>query len=223
MPAAHFLIIECQDPDCRFRFPANRNHTLDRCPLCSSPARVAVPSFLNQPDPKPVHRQLPLEISGILDNLRSAYNVGSIFRTADGVGASHLYLCGITPTPDNLRVGKTSLGAENTVPWSHHKNAVDLAETLREKGYHLIAIENRDEAELISGEVDLPLDKPLGLVVGNELSGIDPGLVSICDQNLALPMRGEKSSLNVTVAFGASAYLIRYIMSTIRYGSGLSI
>ena len=148
----------------------------------------------------------------LLDNLRSAYNTGAIFRTADGVGAVHLYLGGITPNPtENMAVGKTALGSELTTPWSSHPNACALAQDLQAEGFRLLALETTPHAIPIF-EVDLDGfgTDPLLLVVGNEQAGIDPGLLDLCDLVLALPMVGSKGSLNVAVAFGVAAYWLAF-------------
>lgn len=150
---------------------------------------------------------------GLLDNIRSAYNVGAIFRTAEGVGVRHLYLCGFTPTPtENLALAKTGLGAEEDLLWSHHRNALSLAYVLRDKGYRLLALECMPQATPIyrfRGEP--PDERPIVLVVGNERAGIDPGLIDLCDEVLALPMAGNKASLNVAVAFGVAAYWLSFV------------
>ena len=148
----------------------------------------------------------------LLDNLRSAYNTGAIFRTADGVGAVHLYLGGITPNPtENMAVGKTALGSELITPWSSPPNACALAQDLQAEGFRLLALETTPHAIPIF-EVDLDGfgTDPLLLVVGNEQAGIDPGLLDLCDLVLALPMVGSKGSLNVAVAFGVAAYWLAF-------------
>jgi tRNA G18 (ribose-2'-O)-methylase SpoU len=148
----------------------------------------------------------------ILDNIRSAYNVGAIFRIADGAGIKHLYLCGITPNPKgHPAIGKTALGAEDEVPWSYHPNALDVAHTLREKGYHLLALERRSESILLPNfSTEFLNGQPLGLILGNERAGVDPGLIGLCDTVIALPMVGKKASLNVAVAFGIAAYWLSF-------------
>src|SRR3972149_265895 len=124
-----------------------------------------------------------------MDNIRSAWNVGSILRSADGFGFTHAYLCGITPTPDYEAVTKTSLGAEDSVPWSYHKDAVRLVKGLRVKGWKVYALEDDKRAfSLKSGgvpsrmqEQDLTLRI---LIVGNEVTGVDPELLDLCDKIL---------------------------------------
>jgi tRNA G18 (ribose-2'-O)-methylase SpoU len=143
----------------------------------------------------------------LLDNIRSAWNAGSILRSADGFGFNQVYMCGITPTPDNEAVTKTSLGAEDSVPWSYHKDAVKLVKGLRKTGREIYALEEHERAIDI-GRISTPLQDSI-LIVGNEVSGVDPELLDVCDQVLYIPMRGEKRSFNVAIAFGIAAFALR--------------
>jgi tRNA G18 (ribose-2'-O)-methylase SpoU len=140
----------------------------------------------------------------VLDNLRSAWNVGAIFRSADGFGFSGLHLCGITPSPENEAVKKTSLGAETQLPWQYHPNALAAAQELLQSGYTLFALELTEDA------IPLPqAGKPpakTALVVGSEVCGVDPALLALCARKLYIPMRGKKRSFNVAVAFAVAAY-----------------
>ena len=142
----------------------------------------------------------------LLDNVRSAWNVGSIFRTTDGLGYSHAYLCGITPSPDNDAVKKTSLGAENSIAWTPHLDAVKLAKKLKSDGIKLIALEEHENSTPLA-EVSTP-NEQFVLIVGNEITGVDPHLLELCDQIYHIPMYGEKKSFNVAVAFGIAAYAL---------------
>jgi tRNA G18 (ribose-2'-O)-methylase SpoU len=134
-----------------------------------------------------------------------------MFRTADGAGVDHLHLLGITATPDHPRLAKAALGAHETVPWSYHRHGPDAAAGLRDQGFQLWALERTAE---LSPQVSLyeaePLSGPLALIVGNERAGVDPALLALCDGVFTLPMSGEKSSLNVAVAFGIAVYHLRF-------------
>jgi len=145
----------------------------------------------------------------LLDNIRSAWNVGSMFRAADGAGLRHLYLCGLSATPENEKVAKTALGSELAVPWSHHMDGVQLCRELKAAGYRIWALEGGDRAEDLY-QMGIPKEQPLLLVVGNELSGVDPGILAECERVVCLPMSGQKGSLNVAVAFGIAVYSLRY-------------
>jgi tRNA G18 (ribose-2'-O)-methylase SpoU len=145
-----------------------------------------------------------------LDNIRSAWNVGSIFRSADGFGFVHAYLCGITPTPEVDAVAKTSLGAEDSVPWSHHKDAVKLVKGLKKEGFQILALEDDARAVAIKDEGGKINDKRRNavLILGSEVTGVDPELLDLCDKILYIPMRGEKKSFNVAMAFSIAAYAL---------------
>lgn len=148
-------------------------------------------------------------IAVLMDNIRSAWNVGSILRSADGFGLFHAYLCGISPTPEVEAVRKTSLGAEDSVPWSYHKDAVKLIRGLKKEGFRILALE--DEPKAISlreqGKGDLTSRDSI-LILGSEVTGVDPGLLELCDEILYIPMRGEKKSFNVAMAFSIAAYAL---------------
>lgn len=143
----------------------------------------------------------------LLDNIRSAWNVGSIFRSADGFGFVHAYLCGITPTPETEAVIKTSLGAEDSVPWSYHKDAVRLVKGLKKEGYAIYALEEDNRSVSIQ---DASIStKPMLLIIGNEVTGVDPELLDLCDRIYYIPMRGQKKSFNAAIAFSIAAYTLR--------------
>jgi tRNA G18 (ribose-2'-O)-methylase SpoU len=137
----------------------------------------------------------------LLDNIRSAWNVGSIFRSADGFGFRQIYVCGISPTPEN----ETSLGAEDSIPWSYHKDSVKLVRGLKHEGWRILALEEHTRARSISTEHGL---ENAVLIVGNEITGVDPELLDLCDGILEIPMRGDKKSFNVAVAFAIAAYAL---------------
>jgi tRNA G18 (ribose-2'-O)-methylase SpoU len=146
------------------------------------------------------------EFAVLLDNIRSAWNVGSILRSADGFAFAHAYLCGITPTPDNEAVAKTSLGAEDSVSWSHHKDAVKLVNGLLKEGWRVWALEEDEQALPIQQAFDTRTRQPVVLILGSEVTGVDPGLLDLCDEIFYIPMRGEKKSFNVAMAFSIAAY-----------------
>jgi tRNA G18 (ribose-2'-O)-methylase SpoU len=162
-------------------------------------SRDLVPEPGRFPAPTGGHR-----FAVLMDNIRSAWNVGSIFRSADGFGFSHAYLCGITPTPESEAVRKTSLGAEDSVPWSYHKNALTLARGLKKEGFAVWALEEEERAkEIMAAQGE---SRDVVLIVGNEVTGVDPELLDLCDEILYIPMRGEKKSFNVAMAFSISAF-----------------
>ena len=205
---------ECQSSSCTFRFPAEwETGQMISCPRCGAETRAIFPSQESAPALPMLDIKTPPP-SAILDNLRSAYNVGSIFRTADACGIRHLYLCGITPLPTHPGVRKTALGAEENLPWSYNPNSILLAQHLKREGHYLIGVETASNAHSLFKIGNLPSTSPWAIVVGNEVAGIDPELQALCDVLLWIPMQGYKRSLNVAVAFGIVAYLLRYLAQT---------
>ena len=140
----------------------------------------------------------------ILPNIRSLYNVGSIFRTSDALGVSKIYLTGYTGRPDKEpKIAKTSLGAESTVPWEHIYHTHQLLNKLKGEGYTIVALELTPDS-LDYRDFEVPAK--LALLVGNEVKGLSKNLLKYCDATISLPMLGKKESLNVSVAFGAIGY-----------------
>lgn len=206
--AEHFEIRVCENPSCGLRYPLVKGHPFgERCPLCLGATSVALSRDLTlEPAPQIYEPQGTLE--ALLDNIRSAWNVGAIFRTADGLGVQKIHLCGITPTPANASVAKTALGASESIPWTHAPNALLAAERLIAEGAQLWALE-QDERAIPLQNVKIPGNQRIVLVVGNEVTGVDPGLLDLCEQILYIPMQGKKRSLNVEVAFGIAASTLR--------------
>jgi tRNA G18 (ribose-2'-O)-methylase SpoU len=210
MSAASFQIRVCQNPDCGLRYPLQQGQSFgERCPACLGQTVIALEQPLEREwtgaqDSPPSE----IKLSVVLDNVRSASNVGSILRSADAFEFVHAYLCGITPTPESPEVRKTALGAERFVAWSAHKNAVQLIEGLKERGTSILALERERESIPIHSET-LPGRSDTVLVVGNEVTGIDPGVLEIADRIVHLPMRGHKRSFNVAVAFAIAAQSLR--------------
>ena len=206
-------ILICTDPACGFRFPLSPTEKrLVNCPRCGAPLEKAESPYRSFA--VPAKQKLPTahKFVSVLDNIRSTYNVGSIFRTSDGAGIDKLYLCGITPTPDHPKVGKTALDAEKAVEWEHSWSVVETVQKLREDGFLILSLEGGSRAENIFDSVSKirQIDQPIALVVGNEVSGIDPEVVGISSMCIYIPMEGVKESLNVATAFGIAAYMIRY-------------
>ncbi len=152
----------------------------------------------------------------LLHNIRSLYNVGSIFRTADGVGAKKLYLCGITPAPKDRfgevpqQLAKVALGAETTVPWEKAASTSRLIYKLKKDGFKIIALEQSPRSVPYSTlHVTRSTLNKTALVLGAEVTGLPPALLAKCDTILEIPMQGAKESLNVSVAFGIAAFALR--------------
>lgn len=143
-------------------------------------------------------------VSVIVDDLRSAYNVGSVFRTADAAGFQAVYLTGFSATPDHREVRKTALGAEASVPWSYEGDVLALVARLRAEGHIIAALERTERS--VPPEAVEARHFPLALVLGNEVSGVKPTVLDAADLVIGLPLYGKKTSLNVAVAFGVAAY-----------------
>jgi len=151
-----------------------------------------------------VHK-LPVVV--ILNNIRSTYNVGSIFRTSDGAMIQKLYLCGFTPAPPKKEVLKTALGSTESVEWEYVKDPFEVVQKLKSEGYKIAAL------ELTEGSIPhykAPAQSfPLALIIGNEITGVAQELLDICDMALEIPQYGIKQSLNVAVAYGISVFELR--------------
>jgi len=203
-------IRQCQNTQCNMRYPVTEVTGKEHiCPACQGPTTIVThyPEHLSQSYPRP--SQSPFSL--LLDNVRSVFNVGSIFRSADGCGlVEHIYLCGITPTPDHRKMAKTSLGAEKYIPWTYHANAVVIAETLISEGCHMIALETTQQSEPVSQALIRQFSGHYVVMVGNEVAGLDPALLALADRHIHLPMYGIKESLNVAIA--ASIFLYSNII-----------
>lgn len=147
----------------------------------------------------------------IIDNLRSSYNVGAIFRTADAIGISHIYLVGTTPTPIgkfnkvNGEIAKTALGGELNVPWSYSKTTAVLIKKLKKQNFVIVSLEQ--DKKSIDYKKLKKLEK-IALVVGNEVDGVNKSILKNSDYIIEIPMNGKKESLNVSVATGIVLYRI---------------
>jgi 23S rRNA (guanosine2251-2'-O)-methyltransferase len=144
-----------------------------------------------------------LPVSVLLDNVRSAYNVGAFFRAADGAGISKLHLCGITGHPPSNAITKTALGAEDTVAWDHSGDPLALVTDLRAQGHEIAAIETTPQSIDI---FDWTPRFPVCVLFGHEVDGLRPELASLADTHIRIPMLGVKHSLNVATAGGIVMY-----------------
>jgi len=144
-----------------------------------------------------------LPVCLLLDNVRSMYNVGSFFRTADGAGVEKIYLSGITARPPKNAIAKTALGAEERVPWEGSDNALEAASALRSRGYELAALETSVRSVDL---FDWTPRFPVCLMVGHEVDGLSEELLAACDVHVRIPMLGGKHSLNVATAGGVALY-----------------
>ncbi len=146
-----------------------------------------------------------MKIYVILDNIRSAYNVGSIFRTSDGAGDCEILICGISPTPEHNKVAKTSLGSTDSVPWKYFKTTEEAIEHVKSMNIPIYSIEITPEAQEYT-QVKYPQD--IAIVLGHETEGVGRRILEISDKHIYVPMRGKKESLNVATVAGIVIYEI---------------
>ena len=149
-----------------------------------------------------------LPISFLLENIRSAHNVGSIFRTADGMGANKVFLSGYTCKPPQKDLSKTALGAEHAVEWEHNDNPIELAKKIKKDNVKLVLLEHTNISKSL---YNIKWEFPICIVLGNEVDGVSNELIELCEQHVEIPMRGIKQSLNVATAAGIIGYeVLRY-------------
>ncbi|MDQ6985146.1 MAG: TrmH family RNA methyltransferase [Candidatus Dojkabacteria bacterium] len=146
------------------------------------------------------------EIIIMLDNVRSALNVGAIFRTCDGANVKKIYLSGITPYPPHQKVLKTALGAENYIDFEHVDKLNDSIDKYKEAGFEIISIEQTNNSKNFKGH---EFGDKIVFIVGNEITGVSNEVIEKSDCSLELPMHGKKNSLNVATTLGISVYYIR--------------
>lgn len=211
MTSLHYIFYQCKNPSCGLRFPAQAGSLgAAVCPRCKAQIEQADSLLIKQDADDRTWESSSLVIEALFDNIRSAWNVGSMFRTADGTRISRVYLCGITPTPIHPQVRRTGLGAETALPWHYISNAVDLAQSLVSDGKRLWVLETTtDSTNLFDIKIDAR-SQPVILVVGNEICGVDPRLLELSERVISIPMVGMKKSYNVAVAFGIAASYLRY-------------
>ncbi len=141
-----------------------------------------------------------IPIIAVLENIRSGYNVGSVFRTADAFLLEGIYICGYTAYPPHKEIKKTALGADETVHWKHFKNIKEAIEELKQKGYKIFAVEQAAGSTRLN-EFNMTSEK-IAVVFGNEVTGVDQGTFEIVDGCIEIPQLGMKHSLNISVAAG---------------------
>ncbi len=156
--------------------------------------------------------KLPVYV--ILNSIRSNYNVGSIFRTSDGVMIEKLYLCGYTPHPPKKEILKTALGSTESVNWEYVEDAKEIVLRLKNEGVTICALEQTNKS--IPHYNLKPSDFPICLLIGNEITGVSQNLIDLCDVSIEIPQYGIKQSLNVAVAYGVAIFELRKIFDLSR-------
>ena len=143
--------------------------------------------------------KLPLIV--VLDDVRSLYNVGSVFRSCDAFRVEAVYLCGITATPPNAEIHKTALGAEETVDWEYFEDTMEAVDKLKQQGYTVCAVEQAEGSTMLDNLL-LDKNKKYAVIMGNEVKGVQQCVVDNCDMCIEIPQYGTKHSLNVSVTTG---------------------
>ncbi len=159
---------------------------------------------IDRPTPEALSSMERHPIIVLVENIRSAHNVGSILRTSDAVRAERVFLTGFSPPASHRGVHKSALGAQDTVPWQHVQSSVEIATRLKADGVTLVALElttNPTRSEDLPGDIF-----PVCLMVGNEIEGLSEDLLAWADFALEIPQYGAKQSLNVSVATGIAMY-----------------
>lgn len=144
-------------------------------------------------------QKVPLIV--VLDNIRSVYNVGSVFRTCDAFRIESVYLCGITARPPQVEMHKTALGAEYSVDWKYYKDTVEAVAALQQQGYEVFAVEQVEHSVMLQ-DIALDKNKRYAIVMGNEVKGVQQQVVDACNGCIEIPQYGTKHSLNVSVTTG---------------------
>ena len=163
--------------------------------------RKLTTSELNRPSTDDFKKVSKLPVTVVLDNVRSAYNVGSVFRTCDAFAIEKIFLSGITATPPNRDLMKTALGSTESIPWKYFSSSDEAIMQLKDGGYEIILIEQTDQS--ISLEKFLPQkNKKYALIFGNEVEGISEQLLSLADAAIEIPQFGTKHSFNISVSAG---------------------
>ena len=156
---------------------------------------------LNRISPEEFKHTEKTPVVAVLENIRSAYNVGSVFRTADAFLLEAIYITGYTCTPPHKEIKKTALGAEDTVEWKHFANADEAIINLKEKGYKVYAVEQVVNSKMLQ-QCNFDGDEKIAVVFGNEVSGVELSTIKKCDGCIEIPQVGTKHSLNIATAAG---------------------
>ncbi len=211
--------VRCPNPSCRaeLSLPPGRLGKNDPCPECGQvitvvPVAVRERAAAERARAERARKERgdlarsAMPVALVLENIRSLWNVGSIFRSADAAGAEELWLTGFTGRPPRAQITKTALGADEVVPWREAATALDAVEALRAQGRSIAALEkNESSVDIARAGIAFPC----ALVVGNEVAGVSLEVLDVADLVCHLPMHGLKGSLNVAVAAGVALYELR--------------
>jgi|TARA_B110000879_G_scaffold36803_1_gene51172 tRNA G18 (ribose-2'-O)-methylase SpoU len=158
--------------------------------------RISVPEFKSA-------EKFPVVV--VLDNIRSAFNIGSIFRTADALAIESVYLCGITATPPHREIYKTALGASESVDWKYFQNTMDSISALKKNGFIILSLEQVEDSLMLDNFISTK-DSKYALVIGNEVDGVMQEVIDSSDVCIEIPQYGTKHSYNVSVSAGIALW-----------------
>ena len=156
---------------------------------------------LNRKSVEEFKRSEKTPVIAVLENIRSAYNVGSVFRTSDAFLLQGIYLTGYTCIPPHKEIKKTALGAEDTVDWQHFANAAEAIADLKSKGYNVYAVEQAVGSWSLE-KISFTADEKIAVIFGNEVSGVEEATIELCDGCIEIPQLGTKHSMNIATAAG---------------------
>jgi 23S rRNA (guanosine2251-2'-O)-methyltransferase len=177
--------------------------------------RKLTTSELHRLSPEDLQKKPRIPVVVVLDDVRSAYNVGSVFRTCDAFAVEQIFLCGITAFPPNREVMKTALGSTETVPWKYYPSCPEALMQLKNEGYHIYISEQTDESILL--ETFTPeLKRKYAIVFGNEIKGVSDGILPLSDGAIEIPQFGAKHSFNVSVSVGIVLWQMRHALSQLK-------
>lgn len=160
---------------------------------------------LNRLDYETYRTKPKLPVVVILDNIRSMYNVGSVFRTADAFRIQGLYLCGITATPPHREIQKTAIGATQSVEWVYKESVAEACQQVKAEEYQLVGVEQTDESQALQ-QFPVGIDQAYALVMGNEVEGLRAEVLPLLDAAVEIPQLGTKHSLNIAVSSGIALW-----------------
>lgn len=156
---------------------------------------------LNRKSVEEFRQSEKMPVIAVLENVRSAYNVGSVFRTADAFLLEGIYLIGYTAFPPHKEIKKTALGAEDTVHWKHFKHSADVIAELKQLGYKIFAVEQAENSYKLH-TTGVERGEKIAVIFGNEVTGVEQSTIALCDGCIEIPQLGVKHSLNISVAAG---------------------
>jgi len=162
---------------------------------------------LNRVDVDTFKHQEKIPVVVVLDNIRSALNVGSIFRSCDGFAVEHIYLCGITAKPPHKEINKTAIGATKSVDWTYNENVDNVISDLKTNNYTILGIEQTDDTVFIQ-DLKIDTEKKYAIILGNEVEGVSDQAIALLDQAVEIPQYGTKHSFNVSVCAGICLFAL---------------